>query len=324
MKTNKETLQTVMDRRLSFLNDLPSCRGTVQERIAKEEEPVMKKKVSLTLVLSAALIVISVAALAAGLLLSPRVTATQAADRALEKERGITNAMMTFFGRQEEELPDGTVQVTYSGAGSLKEVLGIYTVLVKNGTAEISWTHDGEDLSGGYASEAWGKEQLTQMLADATDTEKKEAYLLRAEEVSEKHGTLESDLPSPADEKWAGQMESDSIAAMEARKLSEDEMCDIGREFIIRYYGLDEEQISLLELYTKCGPEGGNEWYMTVNGKPCFQVEYLLYAPFTMQQELSGEKCPHMEKEGYYNVFVNVETGVVEEYEYNSGLGGLG
>lgn len=324
MKTNKETLQTIIDRRLSFLDDLPSCRGTVQARIAQEEEPVMKKKVSLSLVLAMVLIMLSVAALAAGLLLSPRVTATQTADQAMEKERGITTAMMTFFGRHEKELPDGSVQVIYSGVGSLKSVLGTYTVLVKNGSAEISWSLDGKDQSNGYESEAWGSEQLTQMLADCLDPEKKEAFLLRAEAAAEKQGTLEPDISSPADEKWAGLMASQGKSAMEARKLSEEEMVAIGREFIIRYYGLNEEQIALLELYTQCGESENNVWYMTVNGKPCFQVEYLLYAPFTEEQELAGETRPHIDKEGYYNVFVNVETGVVEEYEYNSGLGGIG
>ena len=42
MKTNKEPLRTAMDRRLSFLDDLPSCRAAVQHRIAQEEEPVIQ------------------------------------------------------------------------------------------------------------------------------------------------------------------------------------------------------------------------------------------------------------------------------------------
>ena len=39
---NKETLQAVMDRRLSFLDGLPSCRPALMQRIAQEEAPVMK------------------------------------------------------------------------------------------------------------------------------------------------------------------------------------------------------------------------------------------------------------------------------------------
>ena len=81
MKTNKETLQTVIDRRLSFLDDLPSCRAAVQARIAQEEEPVMKKKISLGFVFALVLVLLSVAALAAGLLLSPRASAARTAFR---------------------------------------------------------------------------------------------------------------------------------------------------------------------------------------------------------------------------------------------------
>ena len=56
MKTNKKTIQSAMDARLSFLDELPSCRAGVQYRIAQEEEPVMKKKVSLGLVFAMVLV----------------------------------------------------------------------------------------------------------------------------------------------------------------------------------------------------------------------------------------------------------------------------
>ena len=46
MKNDKETIKEAMDRRLSFLDDVPSCRSRVQDRIAQEERPVMKKKLS--------------------------------------------------------------------------------------------------------------------------------------------------------------------------------------------------------------------------------------------------------------------------------------
>ena len=45
-------------------------------------------------------------------------------------------------------------------------------------------------------------------------------------------------------------------------------------------------------------------------------MEYLLYPQ-------SKTETP-AEKDGYYIVYVNVETGAVEEYEYNSALAGLG
>ena len=329
MKTNKETLQTVMDRRLSFLDDLPSCRAAVQARIAQEEEPVMKKKISLGFVFALVLVLLSVAALAAGLLLSPRASAARTADRAMEESRGITAEMMTFFGREETELPDGTVQVTYTGVGNMEYVLGTYTALIRDGRAEISWSHDGENLTGGYEAEAWGPEQLKQMLADCLDSHSKEAMLGKAAAIAEKHHSLADDIPEAAvddasAESFHTQLEEQKTAALNARTLSEEEMIAIGREFIISTYALNDEQAGRMELYTNSFEDSENSWYEMVDGKPCFKVEYLLYAPYTAEMIDRNEPQPRMEKDGYYNVFVNVETGVIEEYEYNSALAGEG
>ena len=104
---NKETLKAAMDRRLSFLDDTPSCRPALMQRIVQEEEPVMKKKWSVGLVCALLILSLSVMAVAAGLILSPRVSATRMADQALEKTYGITDQLQTFFGREEKELPDG-------------------------------------------------------------------------------------------------------------------------------------------------------------------------------------------------------------------------
>ena len=70
MKTNKESLQAAMDRRLSFLDDLPSCRPAVRYRIAQEEEPVMKKKTSFVLVFAIVMILLNVDAPKAAQLLA--------------------------------------------------------------------------------------------------------------------------------------------------------------------------------------------------------------------------------------------------------------
>ena len=329
MKTNKETLQTRMDRRLSFLDERPSCRAAVQYRIAQEEEPVMKKKVSFVLVFAIVLVLLTTVGLATGILqslLSPRVSAVQAADRALEEKYGITAEMQTFFGREETEEADGSVQVTYTGAGNMAYVLGTYTAVVKDGKAEITWSHDGEDVSGGYEAEAWGLPQLQQMMKDSLDAETKQTYLAKASAIAGKHNALEDDTPSDISDEEAeaehARLEADKTAAMNARKLSEDDMIMIGREFILTNYGLNEEQTARMELYTNSYPVDSdpNTWYWMVNGAPCFQVEYLLYAENPEEDGIVNRA----EKDGYYNVFVNVEDGTVEEYEYNSALSGEG
>ena len=323
---NKETLKAAMDRRLSFLDDTPSCRPALMQRIVQEEEPVMKKKWSVGLVCALLILSLSVMAVAAGLILSPRVSATRMADQALEKTYGITDQLQTFFGREEKELPDGALEVTYTGAGTLAAPLGTYTAVVRNGQAEVTWSYDGKDTAGGYEAEAWGLEQLKQMRTDSRKNPGQEAYLNRAEELYEKYGfaakeaalaeAAEASAESP--EEFAARRESEKSGAMNVRKLSEEEMIGIAREFIIETYGLTEEQVSLLELYTNSYPADGNRWYESVNGKPCFEVEYLLDENPTAVEE-TGYKM-----NAYFKVFINVETGAVEQYEYNSGVGGQG
>ena len=321
MKTNKETLRTAMDRRLSFLDDVPSCRAAVQYRIAQEEEPVMKKKVSFGFVFAMVIVLLSVAALAAGLLISPRVSATRTADRALEETYGVTEEMQTFFGREEQELPDGALQVTYTGAGNLSLVLGTYTAVVRDGKAEVSWSFDGEDTAGGYDAPAWGTEQLRQMLADSLNEGSKKAFMARADERAEANGAVddeeeeEEEDPSEAAENYGKKREAEKTAAMKARKLSEEEMIETGREFIITSFQLNEDQAARLDLYTNTFRDSENTWYEMVNGKPCFLVEYLL------GQDPKQERS---EKDGYYQIYVNVENGTVEQYVYDAALGGLG
>ena len=318
MTTNKETIRTAMDRRLSFLDERPSCRAAVQYRIAQEEEPVMKKKVSFAFVCALALVLVTTAVLAAtGVLqewfmpMSKQASAARTADQALAEKYGITAEMQTFFSREEKELADGTVQVTYSGA-------------LKDEEIQVTWNHDGENTSGGYEAEAWGLDQLKQMMADSEDEKSKVAYLAKAEAIAEQHGVSGDDLPSDVSdedtEAYFEKLEADKTAAMEARKISEDEMIRIGREFIINNYALNDEQAARLELYTNSFDAAPNIWYWMINEKPCFEVEYLLYG----KQFADGTSEPRVEKDGYYKVYVNVETGEVENYEYNSSLGGIG
>lgn len=317
MNTNKESLKAIMDRRLSFLDEVPSCRAAVQRRIAEKEEPAVKK-VSLGLALALVLTLLSVTALAAELLFSSKVSAARIADRELEKQYGVTAEMQTFFEREEKELPDGAVQVTYTGVGGMEYVLGSYTVLIKEGKAKIQWSHDGDDTSGGYGAVAWGREQLRQMMADSLDQKKKDAFISKAAAISEQHGVFEDHSSSAADDTYFQDREAQKTAALNARRLPEAEMILIGRAFIISNYGLNEEQSAQLELYTNtCGDEE-NSWYEMINGKPCFQVEYLKYN----DEFETGDITKRTAMNGYYNVFVNVETGTVEDYEYNSTLGG--
>ncbi len=331
MKTNKKTIQSAMDNRLSFLDEQPSCRTAVQIRIAQEEEPVMKKKISFSLVFAMVLTLLAAAGLAAGLLLSPRAEAMQIAERALEEKYGVTAEMQTFFAREQKEAEDGAVQITFSGAGCLDWVLGTYTAVVKDGKAEVTWSHDGEDTSRGYEAEAWGAEQLKAMVSDSRDTGLKKAYMARAEKLSAAH-TVPAEVPDLTEseiEAFHARREADKTAALNACKIPEEEMIATAREFICSNWPLTDEQISWLDLLNgQTGPDNtaeANEWYEMVDGKPCYMVEYLLYRPLTTEQITDSNFVrTGGAGEGYYQIYINVENGEIEKYEYNSALGGIG
>ena len=325
---NKETLQAAMDRRLSFLDELPSCRPALMQRIAQEEAPVMKKKYSVGLVFALVLVSLSVIALATGLILSPRVSAARTADLALAEKYGITDELQSFFGREEEELPDGTVKVTYFGAGSLEATLGTYTVLVKDGKADISWSLEGKDTAGGYEAEAWGAEQLKQMAEDSHDEKLKAAFMDKSFEVYKQLHPDDEEVPVEAPdpetfEEYHARREGEKSSALDATKLSEEDMIALGREFILSTYSLTDSEVERLELYTNSyETEDANHWYETVNGKPCFLVEYLLDEEGVTEEMLNDPNYYRMNS--YFKVFVNVETGVIEQYEFSNGLGGQG
>ena len=319
MKENKETIRDAMDRRLSFLDARPSCRGRVMQRIAQEEEPKVKKKMSIGLVFALVLMSLSAIALASGLLFAPRVDAARLADRALLETYGVTDAMQTYFVRETQELGDGTIRVTYTGWDRLACALGTYTVDVKGGRAAASWSHDGVPTAGGYDADAWGAEQLRQMLADNAETGDMSRFAGRADAIAEAQGQPWEDPVSTEEEReaWGERMEREKTAALEARVLSEDEMRASARQAIVERYGLTEAQAALLELYELEWDDSPNAWYRMYEGQPCFEAQYFL-------DQDPDHPGTHVEKDGAYAALVNVVTGVIEEIVYESGLGGEG
>ena len=316
---NKETLRTAMDRRLSFLDELPSCRAALQQRIAQEEAPVMKKKISFGLVFALVLVSLSVIALAAGLLFSPKADAAALADRALAEKYGVTLEMNTFFCRNEEELPDGGVRVTYTGKDLLEYVLGTYTADVKDGKAEVTWSHDGEDTSGGYRAEAWGAEQLKQMMADNKATGDQGLFEGYAAAIAEAHDAawVQPDHNEEEIKAYFEMLEAEKTQALNAAKLPEDEMQALAKEAVIRRYELTDEQAAMLEIYVQPYADEANAWYWMEDGNPCFEVQFFL-------DQDPENPDHHVDKDGTYAVLVNVETGVIERMVYESGLGGNG
>lgn len=317
MSNGKDTLRAAMDRRLSFLDSRPSCRAALQQRIAQEEAPVMKKKFSFALVFALVLVSLSVLALAAGILFSPKADAVTLADKALEAKYGVTLKMQTYFNRSEKDLGNGTVRVTYAGEGDLAYVLGTYTADVKDGKADVTWSRDGADLSGGYEADAWGAAQLEQMLKDNAATGDMGLFIGRAVQAAKQNGQPAEILPSVTEaeiDAYAAGLEKEKTEALNARILSEDEMRAAAKEAVAVRYELTEAQAAMLELYEQPLAVEENAWYWMIDREPCFEVQYFL----------TQNPDTFTEKDGSYAVAVNVKTGVIERLVYESGIGGEG
>ena len=136
--------------------------------------------------------------------------------------------------------------------------------------------------------------------------------------------TVSAEEPTPETfEEYHARREGEKSSALDATKLSEEDMIALGREFILSTYSLTDDQVARLELYTNSyETEDANHWYETVNGKPCFLVEYLMDEEDVTAEMLNDPNYYRMNS--YFKVFVNVETGAIEQYEFSSGLGGEG
>ena len=184
-----------------------------------------------------------------------------------------------------------------SGSDSFRGLLGDYTAVVKNGRADVTWDlDDAED-----PALAWGAEMLKEIMAW---NEEHGTLTLYAEKAAALTGGTEKDAEDTepqADMSWR---ERDTAAAKAAAILSEEEMATLARSAIVLRYGLTDAEAELLERYIPSyDPE---VMYLMLDGKPCFQVEYLL--------ELD-ENDPRAALNGAYTVTVNVENGAIEDAE---------
>ena len=141
--------QELVDQNLSGLVWDERKRQKVLHAISEEEKPV--KKISTTFILVAAILCISVTALAAGLIFSPRYDAVRIANQTMEEKYGITADLLSLFYREVKENGDGTSTVTFSipdTASFPTDRIGEYSVTVSGNKGTASWSKDGMNTSG--------------------------------------------------------------------------------------------------------------------------------------------------------------------------------
>jgi len=312
----KFDFQELVDQNLSGLVWDEGKRRTVLQAVRKEERPV--KKLSTTFILIAAIVCLSVTALAAGLVFSSRVDAAKLAEKAM------TDTMLsTFFSRTVSETADGGTTVVYAGIDFLRDVLGEYTVSVKDGAAAALWSHDGESTSGLFDAEAWGKEQLEEMLRTAAERHDLSAFSEKAKAIAAKHKAASSELPKGS--AWEKTGEAEALAAAKASSYSEEDLLALAKDAVVSVYQLSDEQAQRLqfvfELEDMADDTADYLYYRMKDGKPVLTVM------LSLQQQTSDDPsafAPFTERDGVYWVDVNVETGTIEDLLYDSQLGGNG
>ena len=318
----KLEFRELVDQNLSGLVWDEAKRRTVLQAVRKEEKPV--KKLSATFILIAAIVCLSVTALAAGLVFSSRVDASRLAEKAVADTYGVTEPMLsTFFNRTVSETADGGTTVVYAGIDFLRDVLGEYTVSVKDGAAAAVWSHDGESTSGLFDAEAWGKEQLEEMLRTAAERHDLSAFSEKAKAIAAKHEAASDELPEGS--AWEKTGEAEALAAAKASSYSEEDLLALAHDAVVSAYQFTDDQAKMLkfvfELEDMADDTADYLYYHLKDGKPVLTVM------LSLQQQVSDDPsafAPFTQRDGVYWVDVNVETGVIEDLLYDSQLGGNG
>ena len=237
-KMDRKAFHTAIDTTLSGLQENPFLYQRVIAQESRKEGIIVKKRLSVGLVLTIVLLLITVTALAAGIIFAKRVPATEIADQALLKTYGITARMQSLFTRKTAEGEGGTTVVTYEGIEHLAYVLGKYTVIVDGQTVKnICWSHDGEDTSGGLEASAWGKDQLEEILRIDPETGKQaelrtfDPYI---EKINREHGfDYEAYWEENKDRKYEVVLDKEGIQkAKERQAFSAHDFVQIAKEAV--------------------------------------------------------------------------------------------
>ena len=265
--------------------------------------------------------------------LSPRVDANQAANRALEGKYGLTTAMLGFFSRDGVYGSDeGRHRVDYfPPEGKLGDRLGKYTVWVNGGQVEkVEWSLDGKSTEGGFNAPAWGAEQLGEMVKITSKTHDMSRFdlYLKGENVDLYEGMDEEERPynAPPEESWEDadaeiraeaeafrrEMEEAGKPYKAQSKFTEEELIALGRQGVIQAYDLNAEQEKRLQ-------------YMDTS----FFISYyssigLDDRPVFIMNFQSAGEGGWQAGDGVYTIMINVLDGTVEYLEYDTTLNGNG
>ncbi len=282
----------------------------------------VKAKICLIMVLILTMIM-SVSLAEEEITVSGRVNAELYADQALEQNYGITLLLREYFIRTVEEKDDNVFIVRYEGLENYAYVLGRYEITVdRNRVVEITWSHDGENISGGFDAEAWGAEQIMEMLRLNQETGDTSLFDTRVAKINEMHGFyyIPVILSDEEQEIILSKEEKECEEVRKKSSLSIDKMTDIARHAVALLYDLPPEREQALENIVD--EEEQPTWFTMYESEPCYTV--CLALDDKEEDDILPNGIKYTEKEGNYWVYVNVQTGVIEEISYSAAIGGNG
>lgn len=291
----RNEFQKLVDHELSGLQWDERTRQRVLHAIPEEEKPV-KQKMTAGMVFVLVLMVACSVALAAGLMFSPRYDLVKQADEALLENYGITDEMLSFFGKR-VEIGEQETKVYYISIPELARAVGEYRVTLQGGKTTAEWSFDNAPEKG------WKAEKLAEVLEIC---QKNGGYGVAVTEAQQAAGDDSPEWVSDsamAEVRVMSEEEVKSIAV-----LSVDEMDELAREAIQQRFGLKKEQMAKMQL------EMESSVWMMQNGRPVFPAYYWL-----AQSEEGWSKG-----DGIYIVNVDIRTGEVDQITYDVGLLGNG
>ena len=266
-------------------------------------------------------------AIAASIQYSPRVDALTLADRTIHEKYGFSPESTALFHRDIQQEGDA-IRITYRGNAMFSYVLGAYTVTVRQGKAQASWSRDGEDTGGGFEADAWGQEQVNELLRLSakllqdlnrsgrlgTDVENRDILRSIREKAEEKAAAagqpyvenepIDADLLALSRQRSAAYTECKSRA-----KITIPEAEEIMWQALEQQFDLWPED--MYPLGTRIADQ--QALYTMYGDLPVFRFHLMTRSnPYLRSDGAMDTKC------GTYEICVNAETGVVENISFTS------
>ena len=286
------------------------------------------KKFSAVLILVAAIICISVTALAAGLIFSPTYDAVRIANHVMEEKYGITPELLCPFDREVTKREDGASVITFSPYDDYEitpapDRLGIYTVIINGSDVSASWSNDGKDTSGGLAAEAYGPDQIRLIWYDYQNVEQQliDLGIIPGYDASADPEPEDEEIvyaTAEDEEQWRRNFEKEEadkmqqiledIAKADSRgKITVEQAEVTAKEAVIQEYSLTKEQSDKLKFVLE-------NTYVT--------DELLVELCFRLWQNGGNNYSNEFftDRDGEYWVIFNLKTGVIEDLFYNPGI----